>query len=57
MQRVDIDGVSVQAYAAELGIQANNAAVRIHHARQALRARVMRSCGTCAEHGCLDCTC
>jgi RNA polymerase sigma factor (sigma-70 family) len=57
LQRIDIDGISVQAYAAEVGIQPNNAGVRVHRARLALRARVMRSCGTCAEHGCLDCTC
>ena len=24
---------------------------------EALRKQVVRSCGTCAEHGCLDCTC
>ena len=57
LQRIDVDGVSVQAYAAELGISAGNAAVRVHRAREALRKRVSRSCGTCAEHGCLDCTC
>jgi RNA polymerase sigma factor (sigma-70 family) len=57
LQRIDIDGLSVQAYAAELGIAANNAAVRVHRAREALRKRVTSACGTCAEHGCLDCTC
>jgi RNA polymerase sigma factor (sigma-70 family) len=57
LQRIDVDGLSVQGYAAELGIQANNAAVRVHRAREALRKRVIASCGTCAEHGCLDCTC
>ena len=25
--------------------------------REALRKQVARSCGTCAEHSCLDCTC
>jgi RNA polymerase sigma-70 factor (ECF subfamily) len=57
LQRIDVDGLSVQDYAAELGIQPNNAAVRVHRAREALRKRVIASCGTCAEHGCLDCTC
>ena len=26
-------------------------------AREALRKQVTRACGTCADHGCLDCTC
>jgi RNA polymerase sigma-70 factor (ECF subfamily) len=57
IRRVEIDGLSVQDFAEEAGITANNAGVRVFRAREALRKRVMRSCGTCAEHGCLDCTC
>jgi len=57
LRRIEVDGLSVQEYAAEIGIEANNAAVRVYRAREALRKRVMASCGTCAEHGCLDCTC
>jgi RNA polymerase sigma factor (sigma-70 family) len=57
LRRVEIDGVSVKDYAVEAGITANNAAVRLFRAREALRKQVTRSCGTCAEHGCLDCTC
>jgi RNA polymerase sigma-70 factor (ECF subfamily) len=57
LQRIEVEGQSVSGYAAELGIQAGNAAVRVHRAREALRRRVMASCGSCAEHGCLNCTC
>ncbi|MCA9612531.1 MAG: RNA polymerase sigma factor [Polyangiales bacterium] len=57
IRRVDLDGLAVKDFATEIGITANNAGVRIHRARKALAARVARSCGTCAEHGCLDCTC
>jgi RNA polymerase sigma factor (sigma-70 family) len=57
IRRIDVDGMSVQAYAAEIGIDPNNAGVRVHRARQALRKSVRASCGTCADHGCLDCTC
>ncbi|HWA76395.1 MAG TPA: sigma-70 family RNA polymerase sigma factor [Polyangiaceae bacterium] len=57
LQRVEVEGQSVQSYAAERGIQANNAAVRLHRARAALRRRVVASCGTCAQHGCMNCTC
>lgn len=57
LRRVEVDGVTVKEYAAEAGITPGNAAVRIFRARQALRSQVTRSCGTCAEHGCLDCTC
>jgi RNA polymerase sigma-70 factor (ECF subfamily) len=57
LQRVEVDGVSVQAFAAEAGITANNAAVRLFRARKALKKQLEVSCGTCASHGCLDCTC
>ncbi len=57
LRRVEIDGVAVKDYAAEAGISSNNAAVRVFRAREALRKQVTRSCGTCADHGCLDCTC
>lgn len=57
LKRVEIEGHLVKDWAAEAGIEANNAAVRLHRAREALRKTVARSCGTCAEHGCLDCTC
>jgi RNA polymerase sigma factor (sigma-70 family) len=57
IRRVDLGGSSVQAYAAEAGIGASNAGVRLHRAREALRKRVRQSCGSCAEHGCLDCSC
>jgi RNA polymerase sigma-70 factor (ECF subfamily) len=57
LRRVEVDGVAVKEYATEAGITSNNAAVRVFRAREALRKQVTRSCGTCAEHGCLDCTC
>lgn len=57
IRRVEVDGVPVQDFAIEAGITANNAAVRIFRAREALRKQVKASCGTCAEHGCLNCTC
>jgi RNA polymerase sigma-70 factor (ECF subfamily) len=57
LRRLEIDGLTMQQFAAESGVTANNAAVRVHRARQALRAQVSLCCGTCAEHGCLDCHC
>ncbi|HEY0787956.1 MAG TPA: sigma-70 family RNA polymerase sigma factor [Thermoanaerobaculia bacterium] len=57
IQRIEVDGVPVQEYAAQAGITANNAAVRVFRARDALRKQVKASCGTCAEHGCIDCHC
>ena len=57
IQRVEMDGVAVQDYATEAGITANNAAVRVFRAREALRKQVKASCGTCAEHGCVECQC
>lgn len=57
LRRIEVDGVAVKDYAAEIGISSSNAAVRVFRAREALRKQVARSCGTCADHGCLDCTC
>ncbi|MEO7987073.1 MAG: sigma-70 family RNA polymerase sigma factor [Gemmatimonadales bacterium] len=57
LRRVDLDGVSVRGYAEETGITPGNAGVRLHRAREALRKQLARSCGTCLEHGCLDCRC
>ncbi|MDC0675423.1 sigma-70 family RNA polymerase sigma factor [Nannocystis radixulma] len=57
LRRIELDGLAVKDYAAEAGITSGNAAVRVFRAREALKKQVVRSCGTCADHGCLDCTC
>ena len=57
LRRIEVDGLSVKDYADEAGISSSNAGVRVFRAREALRRQVVRSCGTCAAHGCLDCTC
>jgi len=57
LQHIDVDGIAVKDYAEQVGITPSNAGVRVFRAREALRKQVARSCGTCAEHGCLDCTC
>jgi RNA polymerase sigma-70 factor (ECF subfamily) len=57
LQAIDVEGEGVKAFAEQRGLSASNAGVRVFRAREALRKRVMESCGTCAEHGCLNCTC
>jgi RNA polymerase sigma factor (sigma-70 family) len=57
LQRIEVQGVPVKVFAEERGISSGNAAVRVFRAREALRRQVISSCGTCAEHGCLNCTC
>jgi RNA polymerase sigma-70 factor (ECF subfamily) len=57
LRRVELGGASVVEAAAELGVTPNNAAVRLHRARAALKKRLEQTCGTCTEHGCLECTC
>ena len=54
---VEVDGQPVKAFAEGAGLTANNAGVRLFRARDALRRRVIQSCGACAEHGCVDCSC
>lgn len=57
LRTVDLGGASLSAYARGQGITAGNAAVRAHRARAALRRQLIRCCGTCAQHGCTECTC
>lgn len=57
LRRIEVEGASLADFAHEHGITAGNAAVRVHRARAALRERVQATCRTCAEHGCLDCSC
>jgi RNA polymerase sigma-70 factor (ECF subfamily) len=57
LRRLDLEGASAAEFAREAGITANNAHVRAHRARLALRRQVEKSCGTCATHGCFDCQC
>lgn len=57
LRRADLEEEPLAAVASSLGITLNNATVRLHRARQALKRQLERSCGTCAVHGCLDCDC
>ena len=57
LQAIDVNGTPVKAFAEQRGLSASNAGVRVFRAREALKKRVIESCGTCAEHGCLNCTC
>lgn len=57
IQRVELDEIPVKQFAAEEKISANAAGVRLFRAREALKRRLIQSCGTCSDHGCLDCRC
>ncbi len=57
LRRVDLEGASIAEVATETGMTANNTRVKLHRARTALRKQLELSCGSCAEHGCLDCDC
>jgi len=57
LERTVLQGVPVKRVAAELGITANNAMVRLHRARAALRAQLRAHCGTESIAACLDCIC
>jgi RNA polymerase sigma factor (sigma-70 family) len=54
---IDLDEGSLKDLAERTGTTSGNAAVRVHRAREALLKQVRVACGTCAEHGCLDCHC
>lgn len=57
LEAMELGDATTEEMTTRLGITANNLKVRRHRARNQLRERLERSCRTCAEHGCLDCTC
>jgi RNA polymerase sigma-70 factor (ECF subfamily) len=57
LSQVDLGDASISQAAEALGITPNNAGVRLHRAREALRKSLEATCRTCAVHGCYDCTC
>jgi RNA polymerase sigma factor (sigma-70 family) len=57
LRAVDLGEQRLQDFAQQHKLSASNAGVRIHRARAALRKQLLRTCATCAKHGCLNCTC
>jgi RNA polymerase sigma-70 factor (ECF subfamily) len=57
VRAVDLEERPVSEVATGAGITVNNATVRLHRARQALKKQLLRACGACAAHGCLECHC
>ncbi len=57
LRRIDLGNEPIQSVASKLGITANNATVRLHRARKALKTSLEQACGVCSKHGCLNCTC
>jgi RNA polymerase sigma factor (sigma-70 family) len=57
LRAVDIGEQRMQDFAQQHRLSGSNAGVRIHRARAALRKHLLRMCATCAEHGCMNCTC
>jgi RNA polymerase sigma-70 factor (ECF subfamily) len=60
LRRVDLDDEPLPEVAGSLGLSVNNAAVRLHRARRALRAKVEAMCGPglrAARRACANCAC
>lgn len=57
LREVDLDGRSLTDFAASHKLKPGNAAVRAHRARAALKQELIRTCGVCSLHACLDCKC
>ena len=57
LRQVEMEGAAVVDIAKSENITPNNAMVRLHRARKALQGRLVQTCGTCTEHGCLECHC
>jgi RNA polymerase sigma-70 factor (ECF subfamily) len=57
LERAVIEEQPVKTIAAELGVTPNNAMVRLHRARNALRSLLEKHCNTKSISACLDCGC
>jgi RNA polymerase sigma factor (sigma-70 family) len=57
LRRVDLGEEPLADVAAALGITVNNATVRLHRARKALRDQLRAFCGTDSARACADCGC
>jgi RNA polymerase sigma-70 factor (ECF subfamily) len=57
LRRVDIEDQSLPEVAAAYAITVNNATVRLHRARKALREQLRAFCGTDSARACADCGC
>lgn len=54
---VDSDGLKLREAAEQLNVSPNNAAVRLHRARRALREAMFQHCGVRSAEDCADCRC
>lgn len=54
---VDVGGASISEAAQTLAISANNATVRLHRARKALRQAMLEHCGVDNPSDCANCRC
>lgn len=57
LREVELGGASLADFASLHKMTPGNAAVRAHRARAALKQKLIRTCGVCSEHACLDCIC
>lgn len=57
LRRVDLDDEPLADVARTLGVTVNNATVRLHRARKALRDQLGSFCGVDSIRACLDCAC
>jgi RNA polymerase sigma factor (sigma-70 family) len=57
LQHVVVDERALPEVAAELGVTTNNATVRLHRARKALRDRIADLCGVESYAAALECAC
>jgi RNA polymerase sigma-70 factor (ECF subfamily) len=57
LREVDLAEMPLAEFARHHQLTAGNAAVRAHRARAALRRELVRTCGACSVHACLECVC
>ncbi len=57
LRAIDLGEQRLRDFARQHSLTASTTSVRLHRARAALRKQLLRTCATCAEHACVDCTC
>jgi RNA polymerase sigma factor (sigma-70 family) len=57
LEQAVLEDEPLETIAGALGVTSNNAMVRLHRARRALRKRVEEHCGSTSMRACLSCVC
>ncbi len=57
IRKIELEGKKLEDVAAEEKMAVANAATSLHRAREALKKKILQTCGACPTHASMDCAC